>query len=142
MERPTHLDESYIYCYKGEHWVVKDIEIYKNRASNRGYATSCKECDRAPLRDRQRDYRRRERDWVNEQKNKPCDNCNILWPPFVMDFDHRPGEIKLFAISQSHRKVKDRAKVQAEIDKCDLLCSNCHRIRHFEDGTIGENQYS
>ena len=45
-----------------------------------------------------------------------------------MDFDHRDGSAK---VANVNRLVQDAAweKVRREIEKCDLVCSNCHRIR-------------
>ena len=43
-----------------------------------------------------------------------------------MDFDHVRGE-KKFCIGH-HRRYGD-AELLNEIAKCDLVCSNCHRIR-------------
>lgn len=69
-------------------------------------------------------------------------DCNQSFPPYVMDFDHVRGE-KEFLISQVSdkrrllgdlRDIKGSASVSQErllkeIEKCDLVCSNCHRIR-------------
>jgi hypothetical protein len=51
-----------------------------------------------------------------------------------MDFDHRPGTEKLFEIADylATRVVSTYAKLDAEIEKCDVVCSNCHRIRTQE----------
>lgn len=49
-----------------------------------------------------------------------------------MDFDHRPGEEKLFTIASASEQP--RAVLMAEIAKCDIICSNCHRIRTAERG--------
>lgn len=59
-------------------------------------------------------------------KDKPCVDCGQSFPPCVMDFDHVRGAKSrcvgnLFNVSE--------ARLMAEIDKCDLVCSNCHRIR-------------
>ena len=43
--------------------------------------------------------RQRMKDHVRELKNKPCADCDKMCPYFVMDFDHREGEIKLFEIA-------------------------------------------
>jgi L-lysine 2,3-aminomutase len=47
---------------------------------------------------------------------------------FVFDFDHRDPEQKSFAISEHlHTYTTDR--LLHEMDKCDLICANCHRVR-------------
>jgi hypothetical protein len=51
-----------------------------------------------------------------------------------MDFDHRDGVTKLGNIgsllkSWSWSWSWSWVRLQAEIDKCDLICANCHRIR-------------
>lgn len=64
---------------------------------------------------------------VNTYKQKPCMDCRQTFPPYVMDFDHVRGE-KVGNISSmcANRPV---ATILTEIEKCDLVCSNCHRIR-------------
>lgn len=58
----------------------------------------------------------------------PCVDCGEK-NPIVLDFDHVRGK-KLFnvgrAISGSHRSWK---AIMSEIEKCDVRCANCHRIR-------------
>ena len=62
-----------------------------------------------------------------ELKSKPCTDCHLTFPSYVMDFDHVRGE-KLFGIAHGmHNHTLDRVLV--EIAKCDLVCANCHRIR-------------
>jgi hypothetical protein len=47
---------------------------------------------------------------------------------FVFDYDHRDPEQKTEAISQMlHQWTTDR--LLHEMDKCDLICANCHRVR-------------
>jgi hypothetical protein len=48
-----------------------------------------------------------------------------------MDFDHARGE-KKYLISTVARKHISRENLDAELEKCDLVCANCHRIRTFE----------
>ncbi len=68
---------------------------------------------------------------VNELKqNTPCMDCGISYPYYVMDFDHVRG-VKLGNVADLLR-VKGRKKVLEEIDKCDIVCSNCHRQRTYE----------
>lgn len=68
---------------------------------------------------------------MEERKGVPCVDCGQCYPPYVMDFHHRDPKEKLFAISQFGGC--NRALFLAEIEKCDVICSNCHRIRTFKD---------
>lgn len=77
------------------------------------------------------------RDFYKELKSKPCIDCvsegkDGIWPAECMDFDHRPGEQKIDAVSKLLKT--DRETVLAEVSKCDLICANHHRIRTKERG--------
>lgn len=60
-----------------------------------------------------------------EAKDKPCADCGKRFPACAMDFDHVRG-IKLFDVSS---KLGTPEELIAEIAKCDVICSNCHRVR-------------
>ena len=66
---------------------------------------------------------------IRDLKEKPCQDCGKQYPYYVMDFDHVRGE-KLFDVSRDV-PVEKRLK---EIEKCDLVCANCHRERTFQKG--------
>lgn len=64
-----------------------------------------------------------------ELKNKPCMDCGFVPEDTCqMDFDHREGVDK---IDNVNRLVKNGTweQIYAEIEKCDLVCANCHRLR-------------
>jgi hypothetical protein len=68
------------------------------------------------------------RAWVRRQyEGIPCQDCRGVFHWFAMQFDHRPGSVKKFTISQAG--CRSRVSVAEEIAKCDLLCANCHAIR-------------
>ena len=73
--------------------------------------------------------------WIkNRFESIPCIDCERVFPFCAMDFDHRPEEIKSFCIGHkgSNRITpKNIAMVMEEIDKCDLVCATCHRIRTY-----------
>lgn len=69
--------------------------------------------------------------FINNLKNKPCLDCGIIYPAFVMDFDHRKGEEKINNVARLVRDGWSKEKILLEIDKCDLICANCHRIRTY-----------
>lgn len=71
--------------------------------------------------------------YVVECKSVPCLDCGRSYPSYVMDFDHVKG-VKDKAISQLVKNSVSIEKLQAEIEKCEIVCSNCHRIRtHSKD---------
>lgn len=61
--------------------------------------------------------------------NTPCVDCDILYPPQVMEFHHRDGEEKDGNVGDMYQRAVSIERLQQEIDKCDLLCANCHRMR-------------
>jgi hypothetical protein len=63
---------------------------------------------------------------VDALKAVPCMDCGNLFPPVCMDFDHARGK--------KHRQISlivpgSLDVLFDEIAKCDVVCSNCHRIR-------------
>lgn len=63
--------------------------------------------------------------YTNKLKSKPCTDCKQTYPPCVMDFDHVRG-VKIKPVSDFLSSFK---AIDEEIEKCELVCSNCHRIR-------------
>lgn len=77
-------------------------------------------------------YQRRyevNRPLVDAVKAKPCADCGIQYPPYVMDFDHLSDKEGLVSRMVWHASTE---KLLAEIAKCDVVCSNCHRVRTHE----------
>ncbi len=78
--------------------------------------------------DKERLTRCKRRNLVRELKNKPCKDCNIKYPYYVMDFDHL--EEKNFTMSKVGKRRLD--VIIHEASNCDVVCSNCHRIRTWK----------
>lgn len=55
----------------------------------------------------------------------PCVDCGEK-DPVVLEFDHVRGR-KSFAISVGLRRRFSWVRLKAEIEKCDVRCSNCHK---------------
>ena len=81
--------------------------------------------------------RRRERQraeikqFIDRAKQRPCEDCGGCFPPVCLDFHHRDAKQKLFEIGAAARMLYPLNRVEQEIAKCDLICSNCHRIRSY-----------
>jgi len=68
-----------------------------------------------------------------EAKSKPCMDCGGMFPAECMDFDHVRGEKTTTVGALSNHSDK---RFWAEVAKCDLICSNCHRIRTWKRGIV------
>lgn len=66
--------------------------------------------------------------WYKNLKTEPCSDCKNTYDPVVMDWDHKPDEIKIQSIADIARSC-NKEKVLTEIVKCELVCANCHRLR-------------
>lgn len=70
--------------------------------------------------------------WISEIKTRRgCADCGYNAHPAALDFDHIPGAVKLAGVSSLVEHVKSKTIIEAEILKCEIVCSNCHRIRTF-----------
>jgi hypothetical protein len=47
----------------------------------------------------------------------------------VYEFHHRDPIMKVFTISNAIHMGLTLEDMKSELDKCDLLCANCHRTR-------------
>lgn len=74
--------------------------------------------------------REKMRQYVHELKAKsPCADCKKVYPYYVMDFDHLSSKESIIS-----RLVNsgNRSALENELAKCEIVCSNCHRIRTFK----------
>ena len=66
-----------------------------------------------------------------EHAGGKCIRCGYNKYPEVLEFHHRDPSQKDFNVSsKGHSRSWERVK--AEIEKCDLLCANCHRELRVE----------
>lgn len=122
--------------------VKKLSEFNRKTSSHDGRQSKCRACSKKVNKQSyQKDpslylKRTRTRDdriasLINEKKNKPCHDCKHTFPPCVMDFDHLNGDEKIGSIAEMRIHGYSMAKILAEIEKCEVICSNCHRIRTY-----------
>ena len=74
-------------------------------------------------------YQRLRAKRLYDLKTKPCIDCGGSFPPECMDFHHVNGN-KVKTVGQMVNFGMDR--ILEEVAKCELICANCHRIRHNE----------
>ena len=71
------------------------------------------------------------------KKDKTCNRCSEE-RSWVLDFHHINPKNKIDGISAmcSSYGIK---KIKEEIDKCELLCANCHRDLHYQEQILEIN---
>lgn len=60
------------------------------------------------------------------KESTPCTDCGVSYPYWVMDFDHLEDKEANIGRLASNGSMK---KLVAEIEKCEIVCANCHRDR-------------
>lgn len=73
--------------------------------------------------------------YVRLRKALPCTDCGVQYPSYVMEFDHLHS--KIMNVSAMVRRGVAIAKIRAEIEKCEVVCANCHRVRTFATRRVG-----
>ena len=68
--------------------------------------------------------------YVIEAKSRPCADCGNSFHHCVMDFDHLND--KLENVADMVKKSVGIKKLKTEMDKCEVVCANCHRLRTWK----------
>ena len=94
---------------------------------NGKYRSECKECHRGYVKAQ---YRKRKDEINNLKKQCVCQKCGEK-RFYLLDFHHVNPEIKDDTIAKMASNRNKMEDIQKEIDKCVVLCSNCHREFHY-----------
>jgi len=62
------------------------------------------------------------------KEDSGCVDCGEKYPHFVLHFDHLPEYEKIDVVSNMARRYS-WAKAIEEMEKCEIVCANCHNIR-------------
>jgi hypothetical protein len=60
-----------------------------------------------------------------------CSTCGLSYHPSCYDFHHLDPSKKEFTIGEN--LLVSQENFTAELDKCIMLCANCHREAHAKD---------
>jgi hypothetical protein len=100
-------------------------DFFKNRNTLSSY---CKKC----MYEFNAENRRVFKIKCVEYKGGKCIKCNYNNSMSALEFHHRNPDEKDFQLSgsQLNKQCNLSDKIKKELDKCDLMCSNCHREEH------------
>ena len=123
--------------------IKKDItEFNKNKCKKDGYSYICTLCQKeynkqhyinnsTIYKERARKRKLELKEWFKSlKKTLKCENCDEnRW--YVLDFHHEDPSEKDITVSSAVQKCKSKDYILKEINKCTVLCSNCHRELHY-----------
>lgn len=75
---------------------------------------------------------------VKLKTSTPCTDCNQFYEACEMDFDHVKGVKYMNVGGMIGLRFE---KILEELAKCELVCANCHRIRHEKERSLDPTIY-
>lgn len=106
--------------------------------------TYCRECKRAydrdywqSTKDRRNDRKKLNKASIKERNflyvwswlaSHPCLDCGES-DPVVLEFDHVDPSTKSYNVSEMVERGYSLDAIKIEVDKCEVVCCNCHRRR-------------
>ena len=117
-------------------------QFHKHPMGRLGRASKCKDCrlqyNRKYVREHKDLARKWKRDWYRkvkqqavEYKGSQCSVCGYDKCMAALEFHHLNPDEKDFNITQNIRKSTTLDSIKKELDKCILVCANCHREAHY-----------
>lgn len=100
-----------------------ETDFYSRKGRKQGYSL-CKPCFNRYLVER---WKNRKKEAI-EYKGGKCQECGYERYYGALEFHHRDPSIK--DMDWNKMRLRKWSLVIEELDKCDLLCSNCHREKH------------
>ena len=116
-------------------------EFNKKASSKDGLQNKCRECSKLAAKrhyeenaeyylEKNQRHREEKRLWLEQLKDElKCQNCGES-EPCCLDFHHLDPQEKDFTVSQAASWGYSTERIQVEIEKCVILCANCHRKYH------------
>jgi hypothetical protein len=103
----------------------KDMSLFYLREDGKRNHAYCKVCQNQNVLDRQRLWKQK----AIQYKGSKCCLCAYDKCDAALEFHHVDPTQKDFALSAG--KLKKFESSRAELDKCVLVCANCHREIHL-----------
>lgn len=121
---------------------LKSTSLFNRKVSSPdGCQTLCRSCSRKLARDRYKNNINGERERIYARKieikerfkefkaSLECENCGES-DPCCLDFHHKDPKKKDFVLSLACKAGYSWERLQEEIQKCAVVCANCHRKIH------------
>jgi len=111
--------------------LLKNEAFYQKRIYS--LSSYCKDCANKKSLKRQHKVGHERKAFFVEQKGGKCQTCGYNKCQAALHFHHRNPQEKEMKLDVRLLSNTSFDKLQNEINKCDLLCANCHTELHFPD---------
>ena len=120
--------------------ILKSIsEYYPNKQCKFGVVGTCKLCDQARINKWYSDNRNKRQEAANTRNRSKkqqavdhfgnkCLDCKKTYPNCVYQFHHLDPTQK--DVNPSYAMANGLESMWKELEKCVMLCANCHIVRH------------
>ena len=115
---------------------LENFYLKKSKEGNNRPQSLCKICNNKRSRERSSSFK----EWAVDYKGGSCIRCGYTRCLDALQFHHRDPSQKDIDISKI--KLWSKENVKKELDKCDIVCGNCHSEIHYElrTGIMLENK--
>jgi 5-methylcytosine-specific restriction endonuclease McrA len=119
----TDPDGRIFLAYRRKSRINKDGTFQMNWLTPEAWAKRALSCKQAAKNTQKRNVA-----IIQEEKlRKGCARCGYVEHAAALDFDHLDSKTKVRDISKMH--TVSIQKLKLEMNKCQVLCANCHRIK-------------
>lgn len=77
------------------------------------------------------------KDEIVQAKGGACEACGYSRSMAALCFHHRDPSTKKFQLDLRNLSNRNLEAILAEVDKCSLLCCNCHAEKHHPEEVLG-----
>jgi hypothetical protein len=131
-------------CYKCNE-VKPFTEFHNNRSTKDGYTFECRACrnkickayrdaNKKKILKQARAIRLEKKKRAVDYKGGKCGICDGVFSAHVYDFHHIDPATKESGVAALINQNRPWNIIKAELDKCTLLCANCHRDIEYQAG--------
>lgn len=104
---------------------------YSNKESRAAAMKAWRDTNKDYVREKQREDKRTRKLWAIKYLGEKCNECKNTFHPSIYEFHHVDPETK--DKDPSKMMSLSLLRLTNELDKCILLCANCHRLIHHGD---------
>jgi len=108
----------------------------KRRAYNRRYQKQYYADNKAKRRSEVAARRKGIRKWFEDiRREAECAECGLKGTdcPWLLDFHHLDPSMKENSVSYLVNNGYSKVRIEAEMEKCEVLCANHHREHHWKN---------